>query len=137
MSTCKTCPFFDAQPATQAPKAINHSGVMGACRLKPPVTMLVGMQQTVGGQTPAFAAIWPSVTADEFCAEHPERRSVVLTELARAMRVAWDAPLKYDANRGEMNRTPTPEEMLAMAAGAGPIPVAVPRTTPTIAEPRE
>jgi hypothetical protein len=111
MHTCKTCLFFDPAPQTQAPKAINGAVNMGACRLKPPVTMIVGMQQTLSGQpTPAFAAIWPTVSEAEFCSEHPENKR--------------DAQLQYDARVGEFNRTPTATEIEAMAQGRGPIKVA-------------
>lgn len=110
MHYCKTCKYFDPAPQTQAPKSINGTVNMGACRLKPPVTMIVGMQQTVGGPTPAFAAIWPTVSEAEFCAQHPDNRR--------------DEQLQYDARVGEFNRTPTPEEIEAMAQGRSPIKVA-------------
>lgn len=125
MHNCKTCKYFDPAPQTQAPKSINGTVNMGACRLKPPVTMIVGMQQTVGGPTPAFAAIWPTVSEAEFCAEHPLEKVELAKLLGSAVKrhVLDDKPLDYNAAIGEFNRTPTPEEIEAMAKGCSSIKV--------------
>lgn len=105
MNTCKTCRFFEngAVGMAQRPVSLGGAEERGACRLHPPVTMLVGMTQDLSGRaTPGFAAISPSVTVDDWCGDYKPRNGP-------------SDPLVYDGSRGEFNRTPTPEEMRHLA----------------------
>lgn len=57
---CATCGWSDLDPAT----------LKGVCRVNPPVALM--------GHT-KIVAVWPHVTADDWCGAHPDL-NVVLAE---------------------------------------------------------
>ncbi len=97
---CKTCPAWDQQgnPADGG----SPDGGMGFCRVDPPVVLLVGAQQTIRGNVPAFQAVTPQSGASDWCMRHPAR--------AKAQE-----SLKFDPLSGEFNRAPTIEEAQRIA----------------------
>lgn len=58
---CTSCRFFfpGANPA------------QGACRYKPPVPAVIGMQaDRLGRQSPVTISVWPGVSEGDWCSKH-------------------------------------------------------------------